>query len=238
MNETKLSRRLQKVADYIPHGAILADIGSDHAYLPCYAVKHQLASKAIAGEVVDGPFRSAMQQVQKSGLTGLVEVRKGDGLEVIAAGEVTCVSIAGMGGGLITKILEQGKEKLNGSERLILQPNIHANHIRKWLLDNMWELKDESILEEDSKIYEILIAEKGNPDASYRGMDLDAGILLGPYLAKEKDPVFLKKWSLELKHWEGIIQKLDKSAANHENQEKKEELKKLIAMVKEEALNE
>lgn len=238
MNETKLSRRLQKVADYIPHGAILADIGSDHAYLPCYAVKHGLASKAIAGEVVDGPYRSALQQVQKSELTAVVEVRKGDGLAVIEAGEVDCVSIAGMGGALITKILEQGKDKLSGPVRLILQPNIHANHIRKWLLENKWELKEEAIIEEDNKIYEILIAEKGNPDAPYSAMELDAGILLGPFLAKEKAPAFLKKWSLELKHWEGIIQKLDKGAATHENQEKKEELKKLIALVKEAALNE
>lgn len=83
MNEEQLSKRLEKVASYITKNERIADIGSDHAYLPCFAVKNQTASFAIAGEVVDGPFQSAQKQVRSSGLTEQIDVRKGNGLAVI-----------------------------------------------------------------------------------------------------------------------------------------------------------
>ncbi|MFP3416209.1 tRNA (adenine(22)-N(1))-methyltransferase TrmK, partial [Bacillus sp. SIMBA_074] len=81
--------------------------------------------------------------------------------------EATCITIAGMGGTLISSILESGKGKLGKAERLILQPNVGAANVRSWLIDNGWELSGEEILEEDGKIYEILIAEKGEPLRPY-----------------------------------------------------------------------
>ena len=164
MNEMNLSKRLKKVADFLPDEAVFADIGSDHAYLPCYAILHQKAVKAIAGEITDGPLQSAQQQVHRLELDEQISVRKGNGLEVIEKGEVNAVTIAGMGGALIASILNEGKHKLAGHERLILQPNIHAHHIRLWLYQEGYELMDEVILEEDGKIYEIIIAEKGDKD--------------------------------------------------------------------------
>ncbi|WP_449537004.1 tRNA (adenine(22)-N(1))-methyltransferase [Ferdinandcohnia sp. Marseille-Q9671] len=231
MNEEKLSKRLETVASYIPKGSILADIGSDHAYLPCYAYLNGLISKGIAGEVVEGPFQSAKKQVAKNQLETKIDVRKGNGLEVIQPNEATCITIAGMGGSLIRTILEEGKHKLLGVERLILQPNIGASTIREWLIDNEWELVTEEILQEDKKIYEVLVAERGNPLRPYVNKEIE--LLLGPFLAKERSSVFEKKWSHELAHWEKIIKQLEAADESPENQIRKEELQRKARIVRE-----
>ncbi|WP_010678150.1 tRNA (adenine(22)-N(1))-methyltransferase [Bacillus timonensis] len=231
MNEEKLSKRLETVASYIPKGAILADIGSDHAYLPCYAFLNGMISKGIAGEVAEGPLQSAKKQISKNQLDLKLEARKGDGLEVIQPNEVTCITIAGMGGSLIRSILENGKSKLPGVKRLILQPNIGASTVREWLIENEWELIAEEILEEDKKIYEILVAEKGNPLKPYQNKEQE--LLLGPFLVKEKSQTFKKKWVQELKHWEKIVAQLDAAGESPENRSRKEELEQKITFVRE-----
>ncbi len=231
MNEERLSKRLETVASYIPKGAILADIGSDHAYLPCYAYLNGFISGGIAGEVAEGPFQSAKKQITKSKLDSKIEARKGDGLEVIQPNEVTCITIAGMGGSLIRSILENGKNKLPGVKRLVLQPNIGASAIREWLIENDWELIAEEILEEDKKIYEVLVAEKGNPLKPYQHKEQE--LLLGPFLLKEKNSVFEKKWAHELKHWEKIFSQLETAGETPENRTRKDELKQKIKIVKE-----
>ncbi|MFT4412660.1 tRNA (adenine(22)-N(1))-methyltransferase [Fredinandcohnia humi] len=229
MNEVKLSKRLEAVASYIPKGAVLADIGSDHAYLPVYVMRNGLIRKGVVGEVVDGPFQSAMKQVAKNNLEHVIDVRKGDGLEVIQPNEVTCITIAGMGGSLIRSILEAGKMKLEGVERLILQPNIGAFTIREWLIENNWELITEEILEEDKKIYEILVAEKGEPLKPYENKETE--LLVGPFLLEENNAVFQKKWSNELRHWKKIIEQLEVAEDTPENLARKEELLKKIKIV-------
>jgi tRNA (adenine22-N1)-methyltransferase len=232
MNHEKLSKRLERVAIHIPKESVLADIGSDHAYLPCYAVLKGLAAKAIAGEVADGPFQSARQQVDQAGLQNLVEVRKGDGLEVLFPNEATCITIAGMGGILISNILERGKDKLGGVKRLILQPNVGAFHIRTWLIENGWELMHEEILEEDEKIYEILVAEKGDPLRPYSN-NRSSDIFLGPFLKKEKNRTFIKKWSQEKAHWEKILKQLEEKGQNADLEAKRTELSRKIQIVEE-----
>lgn len=231
MNELKLSRRLETVADYIPKEAILADIGSDHAYLPCYAYLQGKIKGAVAGEITEGPLQSARQQVSKLDLNAVIEVRKGDGLEVIEPNEVDCITIAGMGGSLIAKILEEGKEKLSGVKRLILQPNVGAIRIREWLYENGWEIIAEKILEEDGKIYEIIAAEKGNPASPYDS--IESGLLLGPFLSREKNETFIKKWSEEARHWKKILAQLESAPHSDANQEKMAELTTKIKLAEE-----
>ncbi|WP_419393679.1 tRNA (adenine(22)-N(1))-methyltransferase [Cytobacillus praedii] len=231
MNTEKLSQRLEAVANYIPRGFRLADIGSDHAYLPCYAVKKGMVPFAVAGEVVEGPYQSAQRQVKLEGLEEKIIVRKGNGLEVITHGEIDCVTIAGMGGALIASILEEGKNKLDSVKRLILQPNISAITTRQWLADNGWELISEEILEEDNKIYEILVAEKGDPFKPYKNLQKE--LLLGPLLMKQSSVSFQKKWRNELKNWQRILTQLENAAESEETILKKKELKEKIQMVEE-----
>ncbi|TKC19938.1 tRNA (adenine(22)-N(1))-methyltransferase [Robertmurraya kyonggiensis] len=233
MNIDKLSQRLQSVAGYIPEGSSIADIGSDHAYLPCHVVKKGRVPFAIAGEVVEGPFQSAKKQVESEELTNQIDVRKGDGLAVLSPGEVDCITIAGMGGALIASILEQGLDKLEGVTRLILQPNLSAQSIRVWLIDHEWQLIAEEILEEDGKIYEILVAEKGEPHRPYNQEKIHSELLMGPFLSSKKTEPFVKKWKSEMKNWMRILSKLEQAADTEDNRQKKEELQNKLRMVEE-----
>ncbi|EEL49260.1 MULTISPECIES: tRNA (adenine(22)-N(1))-methyltransferase [Bacillus cereus group] len=230
MNEVKLSKRLEEVVREIPVGSTVADIGSDHAYLPCYTIINHIATKAVAGEVVDGPFRSAQATVAESGLQEKVDVRKGNGLAVITPGEVDVITIAGMGGALIRDILESGKEKLNGVKRLILQPNIAAHHIREWFIENGWELIHEKIIKEDGKIYEILVGEKGNPLAPY-SENKQAELFIGPFLMKEKNDAFIEKWEGESKNFQNILKQLERAANSEDTKAKRDEVAEKMKMI-------
>ncbi|MGR3765058.1 tRNA (adenine(22)-N(1))-methyltransferase [Rossellomorea sp. NS-SX7] len=233
MNIEQLSKRLETVVSYIPEGSKIADIGSDHAYLPCFAVRKGIAERAIAGEVVKGPYLSAEKQVKDACLQDKIEVRLGNGLEVIAPGEVDCITIAGMGGALISSILEDGKEKLTGVKRLILQPNVSAKSIRLWLLQNNWELTNEEIIEEDGKVYEILTADRGEPDRAYSKEEKQKELLLGPFLIQKRNEAFKKKWTQESAQWKNILANMEKAEQTDSLNERKTELMNKIQMVEE-----
>lgn len=226
MNEQQLSERLEKVVSYVPAGSRIADIGSDHAYLPCYAVQKGQVEFAIAGEVVEGPFQSATKQVKSLDLAKEIAVRKGDGLAVIEPEDaIDTIVIAGMGGALIRSILEADSAKLAGVKRLVLQPNIAAHQLREWGEVNQWGLTAETILREDNKTYEILVLEPSDNKVGYS----DAERLLGPFLMREKSAVFQAKWEHELNNWKGIQAKID--ASNAKNAAKLAELGAKIRII-------
>ncbi len=228
MNAQQLSDRLTRVASYISSGAIVADIGSDHAYLPCFLVHQGIASKVIAGEVAKGPYDSALNHVKEEQLEQAITVRLANGLKAIHKEDgVDTITIAGMGGPLISSILEQGKDVLHTISRLILQPNIHAKAIREWALLNTWVIVAEEIVKEDEKIYEILVLEKGLMTLS------DSELLLGPFLLKERNHVFQEKWNKEAREWKRILQALKSAELSTEVHLKKEEVEYRLTLVKE-----
>ena len=187
-----ISKRLELVASFVPQGAILLDVGSDHAYLPIDLVERGKIKSAIAGEVVEGPYQSAVKNVEAHGLKEKIQVRLANGLAAFEeTDQVSVITIAGMGGRLIARILEDGLDKLANVERLILQPNNREDDLRIWLQDNGFQIVAEIILEEAGKFYEILVVEAGQ-------MKLSASdIRFGPFLSKEISPVFVQKWQKE-----------------------------------------
>ena len=187
-----ISKRLELVASFVPQGAILLDVGSDHAYLPIELVERGKIESAIAGEVVEGPYQSAVKNVEAHGLKEKIQVRLANGLAAFEeADQVSVITIAGMGGRLIARILEEGLDKLAHVERLILQPNNREDDLRIWLQDNGFQIVAESILEEAGKFYEILVVETGQ-------MKLSASdVRFGSFLSKEISPVFVQKWQKE-----------------------------------------
>lgn len=228
MNAQKLSKRLEMVASFVPTGAVVADIGSDHAYLPCYLIHKGIINKAIAGEVVKGPYDSAVRQVRTENLSDKITVRLADGLAAVQESDhVDTITIAGMGGPLIVSILENGKDALKSVTRLILQPNIHAKVIREWALEKGWAILDEEILEEDGKIYEVLVLQRGNMKLT------EEEILLGKLLLANKSDVFIEKWTKEIDNWVRVLNSIEKAEPSPDIIAKREELHRLISLVKE-----
>lgn len=235
MNEQNLSCRLAAIAAFIPNDCSVADIGSDHAYLPLHLAMHKNANKLIAGEVNEGPYQAAKHQVKRLQLGHMIDVRKGDGLDVIETEEVNVVVIAGMGGPLICSILERGLDKLKGIDRLVLQPNVAGHIVRRWLYEHNWPLTAETIIKEDGKVYEVLLAESRDSEQPYQQLSClakERAILMGPYLLQEKSDAFCYKWRLELEKRYKICQSLHKSLAE-DSTEKRMQLEKEIRMIEE-----
>jgi tRNA (adenine22-N1)-methyltransferase len=233
MNEKQLSKRLAAVGELVPLNSRLADIGSDHAYLPVALLLQGKISFAVAGEVVTGPYESARAQVFKSNVQEQMLVRLADGLDAIEAeDEIDVITICGMGGALIRDILATGQKKhrLKGNERLILQPNIGEPLLRAWLIENGYGIIDELILEENRKLYEIIVAEKQQQPVGYSKEE----VLFGPILLKKKGSIFIKKWQHELKQREAVLQQLSQAKGNH--QEKiahlETEIKQILEVLK------
>lgn len=201
--ETTISQRLRDVADFIPQGSVLLDVGSDHAYLPLYALEHETISRAIAGEVVKGPYQAALDNVEKYGYQDRVQVRLANGLEAFSAEDgVDVIAICGMGGRLIADILLQGASKLTAVKRLILQPNNAEDDLRRCLSQLGFRLVAEHIMTENKKYYEILVAEPGQMSLTERELRF------GPYLAQEKSATFVQRWQRELGKLEAALTKI------------------------------
>ncbi|WP_240376614.1 tRNA (adenine(22)-N(1))-methyltransferase [Bacillus piscicola] len=236
MKENSVSRRLQMIASEVPEGARIADIGTDHGYLPLYLIKEGKVQWALASDVNQGPLNSAIAKIKENGLQQCIEARRGSGLSVIKQeDQIDTVIIAGMGGPLITTILSEGVFALEHVKRLILQPNVHALVIRKWLARNDWELIEEHIVEEEGRIYEVLVAEPGNPSHPYDSLPFakEAGFLFGPFLIRKQSQAFIKKWEREKELWQQITTELEKASGKKDNRAKKKELEENIKLVKE-----
>lgn len=195
MNQNTLSMRLERVAAHIPAGARLADIGSDHGYLPVALLRRGAISAAVAGEVALTPFHAAQRSVRDNGLERQASVRLASGLTAIQPGDgITAVSICGMGGETIRDILESGKAHLGGHERLVLQPNGGEQPLRQWLADNGYRIVAEEVLRENRFDYEVIVAERGegqgySPEQLY----------FGPLLMVERSQAFVFKWQRMLR---------------------------------------
>lgn len=190
--------RLERVAAHVPPGARLADIGSDHGYLPVALMQRGLIAAAVAGEVALTPFHAAQRTVGASGLAQRISVRLANGLAAIEPGDaVTAISLCGMGGETIRDILDSGKAQLSGQEQLILQPNGGEQPLRQWLMENGYRIVFEEVLRENRFDYEIIVAERTGP-VTYSAREL----YFGPLQMQVRSPAFLAKWQrlLRVRH--------------------------------------
>ena len=154
----KLTDRLLKIASLVTKGKKVADIGTDHGYIPVYLLNKGHVDFAILADVNKGPLENARREVRHNNLTDKVDLRLGSGIEVLNENEVDEVIIAGMGGILISELLEAKKSVAHNLDKLILQPMQAQDELRKYLLNNGYEILDEVLVKEDFRIYEIIVA--------------------------------------------------------------------------------
>lgn len=158
----------------IPPQAAVADIGTDHAYIPIYLTEHRLARRVVAMDVGKGPLERAREHVRQYGYEDRIELRLSDGLEQLRAGEADTMVAAGMGGPLMIRILEQGRDRVKELKTCILQPQSQMAEVRKYLEERQMQVTKEDMVEEDGKFYPILKVEHGK-ESSLSPLELQYG---------------------------------------------------------------
>lgn len=151
----KLSQRLRAIADRIEQGSRVADIGTDHAYLPIALFESGRCRRIIACDVRRKPLENARKNCAEYGANG-VELRLGDGLSALAPGEADTIVVAGMGGDVIVSILDGCRWIRDPGIRLILQPMTSAEVLRCYLAEKGYQVDSETAVADEGRIYPIL----------------------------------------------------------------------------------
>ncbi len=176
MNKTlKLSKRLRAAADFVRQDAYIADVGTDHAYLPIALCLEGRVKGAIASDINEGPILRAREHIKEYGLDKNIATLLADGLDKISAYEPTDILILGMGGELIANIISKASFTKNEAIRLILQPMTHPELLRRSLLDNGYSIIDEVMVFEEKKVYQIICAEYTGKTQEYSNIELLLG---------------------------------------------------------------
>lgn len=210
MRPVALSERLRTVAGMVTVGNAVCDVGCDHGFVPIYLVQQGISPKVIAMDLREGPLRAAREHVAAYGLEGQIVTRLSDGLHNYEKNEADTLICAGMGGGLMMRILAENREKTDSFRELILQPQSEVEKFRRFLRESGYRILDEEMLREDGKFYQaIRAASAGNGECGKEArMDEELCKLqdrYGPVLLQKKTPVFFEFLEREAALYEAIL---------------------------------
>lgn len=155
-SRTKPDNRLAMCADFVRKGTRLADVGTDHAYLPVYLCKSGVCTSAIAADINPEPLRRGRMTIEEAGLSDIIEARLSDGLDQIGADEVDDIVIAGMGGELIARIMDECTFSRCADKHFVLQPMTKSEELIEWLCRNGFEIGAQDCCEAAGKCYTVL----------------------------------------------------------------------------------
>ncbi|HBG1612259.1 class I SAM-dependent methyltransferase [Clostridioides difficile] len=228
----KLTDRLLKIASLVSDGKKIADIGTDHGYIPVYLLKEGKVPFAVLADVNKGPLDNAHKEVIQNNLLDKVDLRLGSGIEILEIGEVEEVIIAGMGGILISELLEAKKEVAHNVEKLILQPMQAQEELRYYLLNNGYEILEEVLVREDFRIYEIIVAKYTGKNTI---IEDELYYEVGIKLLENKDSLFNDFIEKKIKTYSSIVNKLEGKNGEAIDKKRKESevaIKKLENLIK------
>ena len=202
----QLTPRLEAAVSLIPKGSVIADIGTDHAYIPVYTCETGWCPSAIAADIVPGPLAAARAHVEGAGLQDRIDCRLGDGLTCVERGEADGAVICGMGGSLMIKILQQSYDVWQSFDFVVLQPQSDSGDLRRYLYEKDWHIEDERLVIDDGRLYELLRAVPGKaealPEWQYE---------LGPVNWQRRNPLLSRKIEILMETKGRILAGLKKS---------------------------
>ena len=203
-----LSKRLTALANMVTDGNRLADIGTDHGYIPIYLCQTGKIPSALAMDIGKGPLQQAQTHIAEHGLSEQIKTRLSDGMAALQFGEADTILIAGMGGGLVMKILSEGAEKLTGKEELILQPQSEIALVREFLRVRNFQILNEDMILEDGKYYPMMKVSQQKAAEQTKILPQEVADAFGPVLLQKRHPV-LKEWlERELRTTNSVIEQL------------------------------
>lgn len=208
----KLSARLEKIVGLVDRGVRLADIGTDHAYIPIELLKSGKIDFAILSDINKGPLENARKEIRRQGLADKTDLRLGSGLEVLENGEVDQVIIAGMGGILIADLIEKKLGLCKSLDKMILQPMQAQEDLRSYLDKRGFSIIDEYLVREDFRIYEIM-------EVRYGGGTQDIDDIyyeIPTKLIEKKDPLLPDLLDKKIRENKSILEKLERSSQGQE----------------------
>lgn len=224
----KLSKRLEFIADHIDKIISLSDIGTDHGYIPLYALRKGLCERAIASDINKDPLDKARLNALLEGMGDELEFRLGGGLEPLKDGEVQAVIIAGMGGKLIRDILEKDIAKVDNLDYLILQPAQNPEGLREYLYTNDYEIISEDLCKDDGKYYELFKVKRKKDENT----ELDSIYYeISPKLLMSKHPLMKEYLESKLQNYNKILIAVSEEVNSDLANIKKVEIEEKIAVI-------
>jgi len=202
---------MKAVAAMVTSGGVLADIGTDHGYVPIALLQRQKIKRAIAMDVNKGPLARAKENIAAAHLEELIQTRLSDGTEALQPGEADSILIAGMGGELVIHILSEGEEVCRSAKELILQPQSDLRKVRAYLREHHYKIVDEDMVCEDEKYYPMMRAVKVDNDEAWIRMNEQTKAtcdIYGPLLLRNGNPVFRRFLVRQHRQLTQLVQKL------------------------------
>ncbi len=194
----------------VTRGSRLADVGTDHGWVPIYLVQTGHIPSALAMDIGRGPLARAQEHIRQHGMEARIECRLSDGLEGYARGECDSILIAGMGGELIISILERGREKLTDGMQLVLSPHTHVELVREYLDRCGYALTDEICIYDEGKYYFLLdvqVREQTQVQAHVQSQTKADMYMISRLLTEKQDPVYRSYLTDQIAKYKYLIEK-------------------------------
>ncbi len=223
----EISSRLKCIAKMIEKCDSIADIGTDHGYLPIYLIKKGICRLAIASDINKGPVEKARLNIRLESVEKTIECRLGSGFNTIKPMEVNVAIIAGMGGNLIRDIIEEGIQVFKSLDYLVLQPVQNPDVLRKYIYESGYIVLDEDLCKDDNKYYEVIKIKYSNRPKALSEVYYEVSKIL----LEKKHPLVKEYVCLKIKKYDKIFSNINDKGKGAQN--RKNNLKNKVMKLKE-----